>query len=173
MFMAELKLNKEYEWFLTEAYPQNRNGGLKYHLVWSCIEVNCKITERSSILRDGQPGVRLVELMTKLDPLVIPEKPPKPADFFIRGKVHLIAKVQRHWIEGVNDRPVYEFVYDSIKPVTSKAPATITDAMKTKAKFLARKAGSLQLAKESISREAPDLIPAFEELVKSGDLVFA
>jgi len=171
--MIDLKTNKEYEWFLMESFPQRINGYPKFHLVWSCVEADYKVVERPELLPDGRAGPRLVELMRRINPMVDATNPPLPPDFFIKGKVHLFAKVQRRWVEGAKDRYVFDFTYETIKPTSTKQTIVITDAMRTKTKFLAGKATSLAGAKDIISKNAPELMVVLEELVKTGEVVFA
>lgn len=171
--MTDLKTNKEYEWFLVESFPQKINGYPKFHLDWSCVETDYKVVERPELLPDNRAGPRLIELMRRINPMVDPDNPPMPADFFIKGKVHLFAKVQRRWVEGAKDRYVFDFTYETIKPLLSKQTVIITDAMRTKTKFLAGKATTLAGAKDVISKNAPELMVVLEEMVKSGDVVFA
>lgn len=171
--MTELKTNKEYEWFLMESFPQKVNGYQKHHLVWSCVEADYKVVERPELINGNQAGPRLIELMKRINPMVDTNNPPKPDDFFIKGKVHLFAKVQRRWTEGARDRYVYDFTYESIKPTSSKQTITITDSMRTKTRFIAGKASTLVHAKELFTRDAPELMVVLEEMVKSGELVFA
>ena len=173
--MTELKTTKEYEWFLIDVSRQKLNGYHKLYLEWTCVEANYKVTERMAISEDGTPGSRLVELMARIDPTVDRKNPPKGTDFFVKGKVHFLSKVQQHWIDtrGSDDKMMFEFVYESVKPLVTKPQTVITEAMRTKTTFIARKAKNLTHAKELIARDAPELSIVLDELVKTGEVVFA
>lgn len=168
--MYVFNLSKPYEFFLMEFRVTPRAGGPKFKLTWNSVDHDYEIIEWPALLDDGTPGPRLTELMTRLG--AVPDSKgmlPKPEHFFRKG-MHIFSELQRHWIESRNESVSYEFVYDSISTIdTTRQP--ITEGMKTKVKFLTRKHGSLQKARSVIQSDSPELLFAFDQMSRTGELV--
>ena len=161
--MIELDTLKMYEWFLAEIGPAKRAAGPKLRLAWSCVTENITITEICRITNDGKYGPRLTELAQRLG-LASP-------DGIMKG-MHMWANVQRHWTKEQHEDFVYELTYESI---TSLPPSdqVIDEATKKKVEFYVRQSKSWEDARSRMKERAPNLLPAFEKLKKSGELALA
>jgi hypothetical protein len=159
-----------YEFFLTEYRATPRAGGLKFKLLWSCVDVDYEVCEWPALNDDGTPGPRLKELMVRLGAQPdVSGNLPLPDTFFRKG-MHIFSKLQRHWVEAKNENVSYEFLYDSIS-LTDPTKQQITEGMKTKVKFITRKHGSLQKARAVIKSDSPELLSAFDMMSRTGELV--
>lgn len=170
--MAELKTNKEYEWFLQTFKTEKRAGGLRFKMVWAGVDTEYEIVEWPAIGEKNQPGPRLIELMQRLNGGGLPDaEPPDPFKFFRRG-MHLFAKVQKHWTEGKGDPILYEFDYNTISPTSARQEKTIDPALKKRVLFRAGQSTTLTDLRERIKANDPALIPVLDEMVKTGEVKF-
>jgi hypothetical protein len=167
MTMTELKTNKEYEWFLKEMEVKHTSQKLK--LVWGCVDADYEIVEMTALMEKGEAGPRLKDLMQKLNGIVPGGSVPKPTDFFKRG-MHLFSKVQMHWPESRTEIPLYEFIYETIKPERTKKQAASESDIK-KVMFRVGQAKTYIEARSKVEAYDPSLVPVLDELVTLGKVV--
>jgi hypothetical protein len=96
------------------------------------------------------------------------QNPPNPKEFFRRGMV-IFSKVQAQWVEARVDKISYQFNYETIS-TKQQEQAPITEAQKTKARHIYRKAGTFDKAVELAKRDEPELIRVLQTMQKSGEL---
>lgn len=167
--MAELKTNKEYEWFLKDMEIKPTSHKLK--LVWGCVDADYEVTEMTALVEKGEAGPRLQQLMHRLNGASPEGTVPKPLDFFRKG-MHLFSKVQMHWPESRTEIPLYEFVYETIKPEKTRKQ-TFTEADVKKVMFRVGQAKTYTEARSKVEAYDQNLIPVLDDLVNSGKVVFA
>jgi len=158
--MIELDTLKMYEWFLAEIGPAKKASGPKLRLAWSCVTENITITEICGLTKDGKFGPRLTELAQRLG-LASPE-------CILKG-MHMWASVQRHWTKEAHEDFIYELTYESISSL-QPSDQVIDDAARKKVEFFVRQSKSWDDARNRVKERAPNLLPVFEKLKKSGEL---
>jgi hypothetical protein len=160
---------KAYEFFLADVSPIKLPSGLKLKLTWRSVDSGYDIVEYSLIDEAGIPGPRLLELLQRLKLLPESLATPVNAQSLLRRNTKLYAEVQRHYPSSKSEQAEWEFRYSSIAPELHTT-TQVSERDTTRVKFLARQSKTLKELRLKLKSTEPHLLPAFEQLVQSGEL---
>ena len=160
---------KIYEFFLADVSPIKLPSGLKLKLTWRSVESGYDIVEYSIMDEAGIPGPRLLELLQRLKLLPESLTTQVNAQSLLRRNTKLYAEVQRHYPASKSEQMEWELRYASIAPELQKTDQ-VSDRDKTRVKFLARQSQSLKELRLKLKQTEPHLLPAYEQLLQSGEL---
>ena len=166
----QIEPGKEYEFFLQSFKSVPRAGGQRFHIVWCGVDIDCEVDEYPLIGLKGEPGARLIELMTRINGGK-PLKPGQavPTEFFKRG-MHIWVHLHRHWTETKTDEIKWEFRYETLRSQPSKPSVDVTEATRKKILFRANQSKTLAELRQRVEADGGALPDALEFMIRNGEI---
>jgi hypothetical protein len=158
-----------YEFFLADIETHDFPSGHKLKTVWRAVDSGEDIVEYSLMSETGIPGPRLLEILQRLKLLPNSLTDQVNAQALLRRNTRLYAEVQRHWPSSKTEEIEFEFSYRTITPELS-TESRITESDKKKVQFRARQVNTLKELRSKLESSEPNLIPALDQMIKSGEV---